>query len=162
MSCEPFDAGVAALHAIAEILGLDEDVAPAGAELQARGLRVNLSGGRRLWEPPLEGHEGRWIKTQNVWAEEAGARWVRKPGSFEVVRALLDRGELCWMNWDVPGNTPAVFLDRPVTAASGIARLALELGTPVLPALVPVDAAGRIEQSEDRHAGDRLPGARFA
>jgi lauroyl/myristoyl acyltransferase len=104
--------------------------------LQARGLRVNLSGGRRLWEPPLEGHEGRWIRTQNVWVEEAGARWVRKPGSFEVLRELLRRGELCWMNWDVRGTTPAVFLGRPVTPASGIARLALELGTPVVPALV--------------------------
>lgn len=104
--------------------------------LQARGLRMNLSGGRRQWEPPLRGHEGRWIKTQNVWAEEAGARWVRKPGSFEVVRELLRRGELCWMNWDGPGTTAAVFLERPVRVASGIARLALELGTPVIPALV--------------------------
>lgn len=104
--------------------------------LQARGLRLNLSGGRRLWEPPLRGHQGRWVKTQNVWAEEAGARWVRKPGSFEVVRELLRRGELCWMNWDALGRTPSRFLERPVLVASGIARLALELDVPVLPALV--------------------------
>lgn len=139
--------------------------------LAARGRRVNVSGGRRLWEPPLEGHEGRWIKTQNVWVEEAGARWVRKPGSFEVVRELLRSGELCWMNWDVPGSTEAAFLGRRVVVASGIARLALETGAPVIPALVLRRGLGqaaqlgtpvRAEPGEDHEALTRRVGERLS
>jgi lauroyl/myristoyl acyltransferase len=78
------------------------------------------------------------VKTQNVWIEQAGCRWVRRGGSYEVLRALLRRGEVCWMNWDVGGHTvhPVRLLGRTIHVGGGPARLALETGACVVPAFV--------------------------
>lgn len=100
------------------------------------GIKVYLSGGHApVGDKPLSGHEGRWVRTQNVWIEEAGHRWVRRGDSFEVLSHLLSRGETCWIAWDVPGPTTAHLLGRRVLIRSGLARLALETGATILPSL---------------------------
>lgn len=100
------------------------------------GIKVYLSGGHApVGDKPLSGHEGRWVRTQNVWIEEAGHRWVRRGDSFEVLSHLLSRGETCWIAWDVPGPTTAHLLGREIRIRSGLARLALETGAVILPSL---------------------------
>lgn len=100
--------------------------------LAARGVKIYLPGGR--WgAPTLDGLRGRWIATQNRWVEEAGCRWVPIGGSYPALRALLERGETCLMAVDVPGTLEVELAGRPARVRTGIARLALETGSPILP-----------------------------
>lgn len=103
--------------------------------LAARGHTLYLAGGRRADEPPLEGAAGRWVRRQNMWTEQMGSRFVHiGGGAYAVMLALLERGELCWMNWDPPGGSlPIRFLGRTVHVRRGLASLALRTGAPVLP-----------------------------
>ena len=104
--------------------------------LAARGHKVYLSGGRSLDEPPLQGHDGLWTKQQNSMIEQAGARWVRRGGSYDVIEALLRRGELTWMSFDARGTQPVALLGRTVGVRSGIAQLASATGASLIPAFV--------------------------
>ncbi|MDX6479418.1 MAG: Bacterial lipid biosynthesis acyltransferase [Gaiellaceae bacterium] len=100
--------------------------------LAARGLKLYLPGGE--WGiPTVEGLRGRWIATQNRWVEEAGARWVPLGESYPVLRALLERGEVCMLAVDVPGDVEVELAGRPARVRGGLARLALETGSPILP-----------------------------
>jgi len=115
---------LANLH-VGPFLGLMHAVA-------ARGVKLYLPGG--TWGiPTVDGLRGRWIATQNRWVEEAGCRWVPVGGSYPVLRALLERGETCLMAVDVPGELEVELAGRPARVRSGIARLALETGSPILP-----------------------------
>jgi len=107
------------------------------------GLKVYVSGGHApTGDKPIAGHEGRWVKTQNVWIEQLGHRWVRRGGSYVVLGELLRRGATCWMAWDTPGDTPAHLLGRPVRVRSGIASLAIDSSAPVFPELTYRDGLG--------------------
>lgn len=120
------DAGVilANLH-VGPFLGLAHALA-------ARGVKLYLPGG--TWGvPTVDGLRGRWIAAQNRWVEEAGCRWISLGGSYPVLRALLERGEACLMAVDVPGEVEVELAGRPARVRSGIARLALETGSPILP-----------------------------
>ncbi|MEP6977128.1 MAG: hypothetical protein ABI948_03655 [Thermoleophilia bacterium] len=109
--------------------------------LAARGFKLYLPGG--TWGvPTMEGLRGRWMATQNRWAEEAGCRWVPIGGSYPALRALLERGEICLMAVDVPGELEVDLAGRPARVRSGIARLALETGSPILP-IVTLRRGGR-------------------
>jgi len=100
--------------------------------LAARGVKLYLPGG--TWGvPTVEGLRGRWIATQNRWIEEAGCRWVPVGASYPVLRALLERGETCMIAVDVPGELEVELAGRPACVRTGIARLALETGSPILP-----------------------------
>lgn len=100
--------------------------------LAARGVKLYLPGG--TWGvPTVEGLRGRWIATQNRWLDEAGCRWVPVGGSYPVLRALLERGETCLMALDVSGTLDVELAGRPARVRTGIARLALETGSPILP-----------------------------
>lgn len=80
--------------------------------LAARGFKLYLPGG--TWGvPTMEGLRGRWMATQNRWAEEAGCRWVPIGGSYPALRALLERGEICLMAVDVPGELEVDLAGRP-------------------------------------------------
>jgi hypothetical protein len=61
-----------------------------------------------------------------------GARPFDATGSYAHMRGLLADGEVVGLATDLPGNTVAEFLGRPVKVASGAARLALEAGSPVV------------------------------
>ncbi len=111
--------------------------------LAARGHRVYLSGGRSLDEPPLHGHDGLWTKTQNVWVEQAGCRWVRRGGSYEVIEELLRRGETVWMAFDARGDLPVPLLGRSVGVRSGIAQLACSTGATLIPAFAFSEGLGQ-------------------
>jgi lauroyl/myristoyl acyltransferase len=105
----------------------------------ARHIRpLYISGGRRLDEPILQGGRDLWLKAQNMWIEEAGCRFVHRGRSYELLRGLLERGEVCGIGWDVPGRTPVrvQVLGRTVEIGGGLARLAMETGSPVVPAFV--------------------------
>jgi lauroyl/myristoyl acyltransferase len=67
--------------------------------------------------------------------EEAGCRWVHRGGSYELLRALLERGEVCYITWDTPGkqNVPVRLLGRTWHVAGNVARLALQTGARVVP-----------------------------
>jgi lipid A biosynthesis acyltransferase len=104
----------------------------------ARGYRAYWRAGPTLDDSPLKGHHGRWWKTQMGWLEERGLRWVGRGQAYELLRALLERGELCWLNWDIPGQTttsvPVELLGRTIHVARGTGALALETGALVIPA----------------------------
>jgi len=100
--------------------------------LAAHGYRVYLSG--RTGPPRAGSGGGRW-SAHEVWAEEAGCRWVSMGGSYQVLRALLERGEVCKIEWDIPGRrpVPVEVLGRTLRISGGIARLALDTGAFVVP-----------------------------
>jgi len=102
--------------------------------LAARGVKLYLSGGHNVGEPGLDGRLGRWVVAQNRWVEDAGCRWVRQPGSYPVLRELLRRGEAVWMGADAGGNAATRLAGHAVSLASGVTRLAVETGAPVVPA----------------------------
>jgi lauroyl/myristoyl acyltransferase len=104
--------------------------------LAARGFKIYLSGGHPPEESVVHGYSGLWVKTQNLWMEQAGNRWVHKGNSFVVLREVLLQGGICWLAWDTIGRDRlTTYLGRKVRVQSGIARLHLETGAPVLPVI---------------------------
>jgi lauroyl/myristoyl acyltransferase len=102
--------------------------------LAARGIKLYVSGGQWGGEPvAYHGRRGRWTTMQDRWMEEAGCRWVHRGGSYRVLKALLERGEVCFTAVDVPGTTPLEFGGRRVCVRTGVASLALEAQVPVVP-----------------------------
>jgi len=85
--------------------------------------------------PPSDRPGGRWCIAQQTWAEEVGCRWVSLGGSYPVFRALLERGEVCKIAWDVGGTraVPVQVLGRTLHVSGGLGRLALETGAFVVP-----------------------------
>jgi hypothetical protein len=84
----------------------------------------------------LRGADGGWREFQRRKREEAGCRTVWPGGAFPVARALLERGEVVVVAWDVRGRHEVRLLDRPASIRTGIARLAALTGAPLLPGLV--------------------------
>jgi len=64
---------------------------------------------------------------------ERGERVVSAVGSFAVVRALLERGEIVLSYLDMPGGTRTQFLGKPVMLSGGTAQLAFQSKAIVLP-----------------------------
>jgi KDO2-lipid IV(A) lauroyltransferase len=123
--------------------------------LAARGIKVYISGGQFGGEPAFDGRRGRWTLMQNRWVEDAGSRWVHRGGSYPLLRALLERGEICFMTVDAPGTIEVDFAGHPARVRGGVAALALETGATIVPGatlrrgwgqvgvfLEPVDPAG--------------------
>jgi lauroyl/myristoyl acyltransferase len=104
--------------------------------LAARGFKIYLSGGHPPEESVVHGYSGLWVKTQNLWMEQAGNRWVHKGNSFVVLREVLLQGGICWLAWDTIGrDRQTTYLGRKVRVQSGIARLHIDTGAPVLPVI---------------------------
>ena len=104
--------------------------------LAARGLKVYVSGGQFGKQPIFDGRRGRWTLMQNRWVEESGSRWVHPGGSYPVLRALLERGELCVMTVDASGDFAVEVGGRPARVRTGVASLAFETGAVILPGVV--------------------------
>ena len=85
---------------------------------------------------PHVGRKGHLALTLARRTEGAGGRLVAPPDSFGRCRALLQRGELCWIAFDVAGDHETTFLGKPARVRSGIARLALQTGAQVVPIFV--------------------------
>jgi KDO2-lipid IV(A) lauroyltransferase len=116
--------------------------------LGGRGHRLYVATTRRLEDGRPPGARARWIRHHDRWVEEVGCRWVRLEGggAFDVLRALLERGEVCWVNWDVRGALPMRVLGRTARVRSGLARLARETGAPVVPAFAWRDGTGQVAE----------------
>lgn len=102
--------------------------------LAARGFKLYLPGGD--WgggAASRHGRAGRWTFVQNRWVEDAGSRWVPTGGSYPVLRALLERGETLILAADVRGDVDVELGAHPARVRSGIAQLALDTGSPILP-----------------------------
>jgi len=111
--------------------------------LAAHGYRLYVSG---LAGPPGAGSKGDWWTAHEAWAEEAGCRWVTLGGSYAVFRALLERGEVCKIEWDIPGRrpVPVEVLGRTLRISGGVARLARDTGAFVVPGFAWREADGPV------------------
>jgi lauroyl/myristoyl acyltransferase len=101
--------------------------------LAARGTKVYVSGGQPGPEPEFDGRRGRWTLMQNLWVEEAGSRWVHRGGSYPLLRALLERGEICVMTVDAAGSVEVELAGHRARVRGGVASLALETGAAIVP-----------------------------
>jgi lauroyl/myristoyl acyltransferase len=70
------------------------------------------------------------------WLERDGARAViaGRGQTYAVLEELLRRGSGVSMSFDVRGNTPVRFMNKPALVRSGIARLAFDTGAVISPA----------------------------
>ena len=83
-----------------------------------------------FFEPPSHDEWGRRLAR---WRKGIKVRLVPARGSFQIVRALLDRGEAVLIFFDMPGGRATNFLGKPVELADGSAELAFRTGALVLP-----------------------------
>jgi len=74
-----------------------------------------------------------WGRRVARWRKGANARLLRAKGSFGIVQALLQRGELVYLFFDMPGSRETRFLDKPAMLADGSARLAVQADALILP-----------------------------
>ncbi|MSW83281.1 MAG: hypothetical protein F2832_00835 [Actinobacteria bacterium] len=102
--------------------------------LAAQGVRASIVTAARPGEERFTGSAGHWMRTQLELLEAAGHRLVPRGDAYAQVAELLREGEVCCLAWDVPGPQAVELLGRPAAVRTGIARLALETGAPILPA----------------------------
>jgi lauroyl/myristoyl acyltransferase len=100
--------------------------------LAGTGLVVHSASAWALDEP-IPGHWGRRIAVRRNRAAERNERLVRSAGSYAVLAALLQRGEVVSVYFSMPGSLETHFLGKPVMLASGSARLATSCDALVLP-----------------------------
>jgi lauroyl/myristoyl acyltransferase len=72
------------------------------------------------------------IKQRMVAMERAGNRWLERKNSYPVVRALLERGEMCGLMFDSGGRVETEVAGQRTYLAGGIAGLAWETGAPIV------------------------------
>ncbi len=71
--------------------------------------------------------------------EAAGARFIGRGGSFPIFEELLKRKEVCWLAIDTAGGERGRVVElagRKVRLATGIAALARQTNSPILPAVI--------------------------
>ena len=98
--------------------------------LAALGCVPYAVAGPWFFEKPTPDYWGRRIAR---WWRGSDSRLIRSDGSFPILRALLERGELVFLFFDMPGPHPTRFLGKHATLADGSARLAVEADSLVLP-----------------------------
>ncbi len=98
--------------------------------LLARGVRLTLTGGD--WYGATSGFLAYRARSRAREIERRGGRIIRVGGSFAILRGLLERGEVCHVAADLPGSGQATFLGRPARLATGVSRLSLLTGSPVV------------------------------
>jgi lauroyl/myristoyl acyltransferase len=79
---------------------------------------------------------GDWDRRLDRWWTAIRARderLVPSVGSFPVLQALLEQGEVVQLFFDMPGGGETRFLGKPVMLATGSARLAVQAGVPIVP-----------------------------
>jgi lauroyl/myristoyl acyltransferase len=73
------------------------------------------------------------LRMRQFWAEEFGVRYITfGERRIEVLRALLDQGEVCAFGVDQPGSIKAQFFGVPVLTNAAAAFLATRTGHPVV------------------------------
>ena len=124
-----------------------------GAHIGAGGARVLMEHGFSWYaavgswldpDAPVErrGYKGYWMRARRRWGEEAGVRYVIMGGSFDLLRALLERGETCLAFCDTPGRMRTHMAGKVAHLASGPAMLAHQTGALVVPIAGLLDTRG--------------------
>ena len=93
----------------------------------------------------------RWRRAK--WHTDEGCTFIYPGGSYATLRAVLQRGGVCAIAFDVPGRRDTAFLGQRTGLATGIASLAVEVGVPVLPTLAIPGERG--ESGDSRHRSSR-------
>jgi lauroyl/myristoyl acyltransferase len=128
-----------------------------GRVLVHLGIKTYAVSGEWFFDQPSSDYWGR--RLARWWQAVGNIRLVRSKGSYEVLRALLQRGECVLVYFDMPGRRETRFLGKTAALADGTARLARETGAPILPMRarrdgheVWLDLGTPIEPSEFRDA----------
>ena len=120
----------------------------------AFGRTVYMVAGAWRFEEPTPNYWGRRVARTLQGYRSIGVRPFPAPGSFALIRALLERHEIVLIAFDVPGDHETFFLAKPVMLATGTARLAVQTGALIVP-IRPRRAGHRLwvdaEQSLDPH-----------
>ncbi len=102
--------------------------------LLRRGCRLHVLGGEEwLFPDRFVGYDGHRAVSLRRLVEERGGRWIRPNGAYELCQTMLRRGELCLIPFDVPGSKETTFLGKRAWVRSGVARLAMATGAPIVP-----------------------------
>jgi hypothetical protein len=99
----------------------------------ARGINTIAVTGPWLLAEPTPGYWGRRIARWQRGIADRGGRLVGTGGSFEVLRGLVERGEILAIHFDFPGSVRTEFLGKPVMLSGGTARLAHQTDALILP-----------------------------
>ncbi len=102
-----------------------------GRLFEALGIKTYAASGEWFFQAPSNDYWGRRLARwrRSVWR----IRLVPATGSYEVLRALLARGECVWVYFDMPGRRQTPFLGKTAALADGTVRLAEETGAPIVP-----------------------------
>jgi lauroyl/myristoyl acyltransferase len=95
-----------------------------------RGRTPFAVSGEWFFEPPSHDLWGRRLAR---WRRDTVCVCVPAKGSFAVLRALLEQGQLVLVYFDMPGHNETSFLGKRTMLADGCARLSVETDAPVLP-----------------------------
>jgi lauroyl/myristoyl acyltransferase len=90
-------------------------------------------GGPWCFEEPTPDYWGRRLVRRLEGLRAQGGRMIPAAGSFALLRALLEQGELVLMHFDVPGHHETRFLGKPVMLTTGSAKLACLADALVVP-----------------------------
>ncbi len=74
-----------------------------------------------------------WGRRLAHWQKRCYSRMILSTGSFPILSALLERGDMVLLFFDLPGRHATRFLGKTAMLADGTARLAFESDAPVLP-----------------------------
>jgi lauroyl/myristoyl acyltransferase len=94
---------------------------------------VFMVGGSWCFADPAPDYWGRRQVRRMEGLRKRDGRMVPATGSFAVLRALLEEGELVLMHFDVPGRHETHFLGKPVMLTTGTAKLAAMTDAFVVP-----------------------------
>lgn len=83
-----------------------------------------------FFQQPSHDHWGRRLA---VWQKRSRSRMILSTGSFPTLAALLERGDVVFIFFDMPGRAQTRFLGKPAMLADGSARLAMQTGALILP-----------------------------
>jgi integrase len=111
---------------VGDMAGVSIQLAEAGYRTYAVAPRQMLLG------TVVEGLSGRIAALQYRYAEHRDSRLIPTGVVNRVIGALLSRGELCGIAFDVPGRVATRFLGRQVKLSGAAASLAYDMRVPVL------------------------------
>jgi lauroyl/myristoyl acyltransferase len=100
--------------------------------LARRGFRSHVAVLESLLHDLEPGYKG-MRKAQHIEMARIGATVFQAKGSMDHMRELLASGELLGLASDLPGSLPVTVFGRNASAGSGAARLAADLGVPLVP-----------------------------
>jgi lauroyl/myristoyl acyltransferase len=86
-----------------------------------------------FFEDPTPDYWGRRLARWRRGIYARDERLVCSAGSFPVVKAMLEDGEIVLSYFDMPGGTTTEFLGKPVMLSSGTAQLAFQTKALVVP-----------------------------